>query len=454
MEKSAAQVRDDLRRIFFAAVAAVDPAVLVARRLRRDGDACAALDDGREVARWTGAAVVVGAGKAAARMAEGCERALGPESVRGIAIVPDGYGASLRSIRAMFAGHPLPDARGEEATRRLCDLLAATESGPVLALVSGGASSLLVRTRPPVTLAEKQGVTQALLGSGAPIDSVNAVRKHLSLVKGGGLLRATAARPFISLMLSDVVGDAPSVIGSGPAVPDPTTFDDALRVLGDMRLDTADSRSVAKLLRRGARGEIEETVKPGDPEMHGAYSLLVGSNRDALEGAAAAAGQIGYDAIIDGEPLVGDTATCAKAWIDRVLAVAESAASRPLCMIAGGETTVRVRGPGRGGRNQEFALALVDGLEGASCHVLSAGTDGIDGPTDAAGAFVDGSTARRSRAHGLDSRRALDRNDSYGFFSATGDLFSPGPTGTNVMDIKIALALPLRQALSRDGTLC
>lgn len=438
----AEQAREDLVRIFRAAIAAVDPVLLVKRHLEREGARVVVLDGARPVARWKGDALVIGAGKAAARMAAGCEEVLGPERVRGLVTVPDGYDVPLSSIQAARADHPTPDARGVQATARICDLLRSRRRGAIIALISGGASSLLVRPRSPVTLGEKQEVTQRLLASGATIGAVNTVRKHLSLVKGGGLLRATAARPFVSLVLSDVVGDDPSVVGSGPTVPDTTRFEDACDVLAELRLGSELPLSVTDTLERGRRGEIEETLKPDDPAARGAENVLIGGNRLAIAGAEAEARRLGYETLVCEGALTGETTDSARRWIPGILAEAEHAAGRRLCVIAGGETTVTVRGPGRGGRNQEFALALAAPLAETKLCVLSAGTDGIDGPTDAAGAFVDGSTLGRSRALGLDPNAALFRNDSYGFFSALGDLFRCGPTGTNVMDITIALALP------------
>jgi glycerate-2-kinase len=331
----------------------------------------------------------------------------------------------------------MPDERGWVATARLCDALAVARE-PVLALISGGASALLVQPAAPVTLAEKISVNQLLLRRGASIAEVNAVRKHLSKVKGGGLLRRCAARPLLTLLVSDVVGDDPSVIGSGPTVPDPSTFADAWNVLRRYDLDQTVARTVRHRLQLGARGQLEETVKPGAPVADGSEWFLLGSNQTALAAAAEQARQLGYHAVVMSEPLLGDTTAAARSWLQAVRRLVDPARS-PWCVLAGGETTVDVRGVGRGGRNQEFALALVEPLAGAALQVLSAGTDGIDGPTDAAGAFVDGGSQARARRAGVDALVALEGNDSYSFFAALGDLFAPGPTGTNVTDIKIAI---------------
>jgi glycerate-2-kinase len=240
-------------------------------------------------------------------------------------------------------------------------------------------------------------------------------------------------------VLSDVIGDDPSVIGSGPSTPDPSTFADALAVLERYALVERVAPGVRDLLRRGTQGEVVETVKPGEPATVGVESIVVGSNRLALAAAAAEASRLGYEPLLDPTPVVGDTTDAARRWLQGVRSQVEG---RRCCAIAGGETTVSVRGRGRGGRNQEFALALATPLDGAAVAVLSAGTDGIDGPTDAAGAFVDGHTLGRALAMDLDPAAALAANDSYGLFDRLGDLLRCGPTGTNVMDIKLAVGLP------------
>lgn len=371
-------------------------------------------------------------------MAAGCEAALGARAIGGLVIVPDGCAAPLRDVAVRVAGHPIPDQRGRQATDELCRLLAAAEER-ILCLISGGASSLLVRPHEPVTLAEKMVITELLLASGADIGEVNTVRKHLSTVKGGGLLRATRARPITTLVLSDVVGDDPSVIGSGPTTPDPSTFADARRTMRRYAIADQAAPAVSTLLERGAEGRIPETLKLGDSEADGATTVVIGNNRLALTAAAAEARRLGYAPLVDAAPLRGETTAAARKWL---LSVRDRIDGSPACAIAGGETTVAVRGQGRGGRNQEFALALVEPLAGASAAVLSAGTDGIDGPTDAAGAFVDGHTLERAQAMGLHPRAALADNDSHGFFSRLGDLLRCGPTGTNVMDIKLAVGQP------------
>jgi glycerate-2-kinase len=372
-------------------------------------------------------------------MAAGCEAALGERLSGGLVVVPDGCEVQLHTVAVRVAGHPIPDQRGLRAADELCRILAAVHRQIVLCLISGGASSLLVSPRVGVTLAEKMEVNRLLLNSGADITDVNTVRKHLSAVKGGGLLRVVRARPIITLVLSDVVGDDPSVIGSGPTTPDPSTFADARRVMRRYAIAERAAPAVRALLDRGVAGGIPETVKPGDVETAGAATAVIGSNRLALAAAAVEARRLGYEPLVDATPLRGDTASAAHEWLR---GVRDRIDGSPACAIAGGETTVVVRGPGQGGRNQEFALALVEPLAGVAAAVLSAGTDGIDGPTDAAGAFVDGDTLQRALGMGLDPRAALAENDSHGFFGQLGDLLRCGPTGTNVMDIKLAVGLP------------
>jgi glycerate 2-kinase len=430
--------------VFRAALDAVDPSQLVAAHLGVDG--AEVLVD--TLARWPRPTLVVGAGKAAARMAAGCEAVLGPEHVHGEVIVADGCGVALRSIAVSEAGHPLPDLRGAHATLRLLERVERTTAGGILCLISGGASSLLVCPRPPLTLPEKIATTQLLLDCGAEIHELNTVRKHLSDVKGGGLLRR-ARRRVATLMISDVVGNDCTIIGSGPTTPDPTTFADASAILERYGLADRVPPAAATLLRDGIAGRVAETLKPDDPAAAHGASLVVGSNRRALDGAAARARAHGWTVQVRDEPLTGDTRAAAEAFGAQIRVLAGTRArSAPVCLLAGGETTVRVMGKGRGGRNQEFALMLVEQLAGEDVVVLSAGSDGIDGPTDAAGAFIDGTTLQRARERGLDPRAALADNDSYGFFAALGDLYRCGPTGTNVSDLKIALIAARRTGVT------
>jgi glycerate 2-kinase len=435
MNEPSVQLRAEAVAIFRAATRAVDPTELVADCLSRH----AALE------QMLSPTLVVGAGKAAARMAAGCEAVLGPANLRGEVIVADGCGVPLRSIHVSEAGHPLPDARGEQATLRIIKCLRMHGSGALLCLISGGASSLMVCPPAPLSLQDKIATTRLLLECGADIHAFNTVRKHLSRVKGGGLLRQAQKR-MLALLISDVIGDEPSTIGSGPTAPDDTTFADAWSVLARYHLTSRVPASAAELVQAGIAGRVPETVKSDTAEAALCRNVIIGSNRTALEGAAAAARALGRTVHIEDQPLSGNTTVAAQEFAGRVRQLmADRRSNKPLCIVAGGETTVRVVGGGRGGRNQEFALAMAPGLAGAPVTILSAGTDGIDGPTDAAGAFVDGTTLARAQERDLDVGAALQANDSYMFFSQLGDVFRCGPTGTNVMDIKIAL-VPARGA--------
>ncbi len=429
MSQRTPRLRVEATAIFHAAIRAADPNALVRHYLSHAPSLQAPI-------------LVVGAGKAAANMAAGCAAVLGDRNVHGEVIVAGGCGQALSTIRVSPAGHPLPDSRGERAAHRIVDLLRTHDGGDVVCLVSGGASSLMVYPRAPLTLQDKIATTSLLLRCGADIHAFNTVRKHLSVVKGGGLLRQARTR-MLTLLMSDVAGDDPSVIGSGPTTADPTTFDDAWSILRQFDLTNRVPGSVTKLLQDGIGGRVPETVKPHTAEADRGRNVVIGSNRTALEGAASAARARGWTVHMIADPLHGDTTEAARRFAARLreIAAGVTGAGR-LCVLAGGETTVTVVGTGRGGRNQEFALALTESLAATPITILSAGTDGIDGPTDAAGAFVDGTTATRAREHGLDPDAALAANDSYHFFAALDDLFRCGSTGTNIMDIKIALIAP------------
>jgi glycerate-2-kinase len=361
--------------------------------------------------------------------------------VEGAIVVPEGTEVpNLAGVLVLRGEHPIPGPLGESSTKRLVEVIGATSAASFVCLLSGGASSLLAAPIRPLNLADKQQVTSLLLRSGAAIEEINCVRKHLSTVKGGRMLRLARSRPVLSLLVSDVVGDAPSTIGSGPTVPDESTFSEAIEVLRGRGIYDSCPVAVRDVLERGVRGELEETVRPATPEAALATPMVIGSNATACAAAAQAAARLGYLVERRDGPLSGDTTDSAIDWfrtIERGLPP-----SRPTCFIAGGETTVRVAGKGKGGRNQEFALALVEATRGRNVSVLSAGTDGVDGPTDMAGAFVDGTTFDRARAVGMASESYLEHNDSFHFFEQLGDLFGTGPTGTNVMDLKLAVALP------------
>ncbi len=372
-------------------------------------------------------------------MARAAVEVLGSRVQGGLVVVP-GAEAVPPGLDVVGAEHPQPGNGSEEAGRRALQLSAAVRADEeLLVLLSGGASSLLAAPVPGVTLADKRRTTGVLLRAGADIVALNTVRKHLSRVKGGRLAAACAA-PCRALVLSDVVGDPLGVIASGPTVPDESTFGDAWRVLQAYGGADAYPPAVVHYLAAGVRGDVQESPKPGDPRFARVRTQLIGGRRDAMAGAAEEAARLGYAVDVIDAPVVGEARHAGAALAGAVLG--RPRAASPRCVISSGETTVRVRGSGRGGRNQELALATVGILAGAGRRVAlaSVGTDGIDGPTDAAGAYVDHTTDARAAALGLASPAAyLDHNDSYAFFDALGDLVRTGPTGTNVGDLQIFL---------------
>ena len=338
------------------------------------------------------------------------------------------------------AGHPDPNDASVRAGQRALSLArGVTEDDLLVVLLSGGASAMLCVPPPEVSVDEKTATARALMEAGVAIDGLNCVRKHVSLIKGGRL--AAAARRSVTLALSDVNGpvqDDPSVIGSGPTVADPTTYADALTIVRESGADIPGT--VLKHLRSGARGELDESIKPGDRRLAGARYEVIGNRHAALEGAMRAGQARGYTVVTLPAATAGEARDAAHAFLTEARWLA-AGAPRPLCILASGETTVTVRGDGRGGRNQEFVLAGVPaiGAIGRAAAFGSAGTDGIDGPTDAAGAIVDSSTLERASRAGVDWRAALDRNDAYRFFEPLGDLIHWGPTGTNVGDVHVLL---------------
>ena len=376
-------------------------------------------------------------------MAAAAEEALAGVPVAGLVAVKEREEPLPRTVRVVEAWHPIPDTRGEAAAAEILRL--AQEAGPedlVLCLISGGGSALTPAPVPGVTLAEKQEVTRLLLESGATINQLNAVRKHLSRLKGGQLARAAHPAPIVALMLSDVIDDPLDVIASGPTAPDPTTFADALSVLDRFGLRPRVPQGVRAHLEAGACGQGEDTPKPGDPVLAGVTNVIIGNNALVVNAAVAEARRLGFATHLLTRSLQGEARDAAREFGDRLGEIARTGVpvARPACLIAGGETTVTVRGRGTGGRCQEFALALVTALASLrNTVVLAAGTDGSDGPTDAAGAVVDPTTLERAHQKGLDVRRALADNDSHPFFAALHDLVVTGPTGSNLMDVYLGL---------------
>lgn len=440
-------IRTHLRNLFWAAVSAVNPRSLIRHVVQVERAQLRIIpgETGTPVKTFPllGRVFVIGAGKGAGLLAQELESVLGERLAAGAVVIPREQTTRLRRIAVIQGEHPLPGPGSVAGAEQIAALLAQKHPSDIICFcLTGGASSLLVSPAEGLSLADKLTVNRLLLTCGAAIHEINTVRKHLSRMKGGGLARWAFPATVISFILSDVIGDDLSTIGSGPTVPDPSTFHDALAVLEGYDLLDRVPPAVLTHLRQGCAGVLPETPKPGDAIFTHVHNLLIGSNRLALNAAAAAAQRLGFAPQIIDEPLSGDTTEAARNFA-RILRPLLRACAAPLCVLAGGETTVRVTGPGKGGRNQEFALVVAQELQRETNWVLlSAGTDGVDGPTDAAGAFVDSRSIGRATAQGLDPLAALSKNDTYPLFTALGDLFTPGPTGTNVMDIKIVLLFP------------
>ncbi len=423
-----------VRQIFAAALEAADPARAVGNHLNslraryRNGGFSRLL--------------VIGFGKASVSMAQALEHSAGDIITDGAVITKYGHGigSKLKRIRVFEAGHPVPDENGLNAGEELLRVAGKADAETLAAvLISGGGSALFVSPCPGISLEEKQQTTDLLLKAGAKIHELNTVRKHISRVKGGrlsGLLHPAAS---VSLILSDVIGDSLDVIASGPTAPDPSTFAAALAVVQNYGLRRIAPQAVVDHLARGAEGLLPETPKVGDPVFSKVTNRIIGSNRMALDAARSSAEALGLRAGILSAELSGEASEAGKILARKALEVKRGKRDEgPVCLISGGETTVTVTGPGTGGRNMELALAFAMETEGISgITLLSAGTDGTDGPTDAAGAVVDGMTVARARSRGLDPVKYLHDNDSYNFFRKAGALVVTGPTGTNVMDIQI-----------------
>jgi len=438
--------KERLLRYFRAAVAAADPVRLTASALRRDGDSLTLSASGENPTVSLKAfrrILLAGGGKAGRPMGEAALSALGGRVASGVIAVPRGAGGTSGPLRFIEADHPVPDIRSFAAARENLALLESAGSGDlVIALMSGGGSAMISSPVEGVSAEEKTEVIRRLLAAGADIASLNTVRKHLSEVKGGLLARAAHPAAVWALLLSDVPGDDPSVIASGPFSPDPTTYADAIGVLERCGLLYASPAAVRHHLAAGASGTIPETPKPGDPVFDRVTCAVIGSNRTAMEAAARTATTDGEEVLLLPGFLHGEARECAKAFCSRLRAAAVALPpGRSVTLIAGGETTVRVRGSGKGGRSQEFALAAaIELAEEERIAVLAGGTDGVDGPTDAAGAYADGTTVARAGALGMSAPGHLENNDAYPLFHALGDLVVTGPTGTNVADLAIGFA--------------
>ncbi|MGP8110665.1 MAG: glycerate kinase [Thermoplasmata archaeon] len=427
----------DAIAIVCAGIRAVDPGVVVRKSLRRSHGAL--LVGQRTLREVRGGRVhVVAIGKAAGGMADAAWQ-VARGRVEGLAVVPRGYPAPRAGAEVVIGDHPLPGRGSFRAGRRALEYVAETsEEDVTLFLLSGGGSAALELPPVDISLPDLVRTNQLLLGCGAPIAAMNTIRRHLSEVKGGRLAVAVRSKRFATVAISDVEGDRPCEIASGPTVGDPTTFRDALRVVRRYALTTRLPRPVLHHLVEGARGGLAETPKPGDPHFRGRPFVLAASNRTALIAASVEARRRRYLPRILSSRVTGET-RLAGAEFGRKVGLFSTRNAR-VAVLSGGETTVTLgRRPGRGGRNQEFALAAAQALQGTDAVVLSAGTDGIDGPTDAAGGWVDGRSVERARREGVAIRIALREHASYDALIRVGGLWKPGPTGTNVMDLHVGL---------------
>ena len=442
MSSNIVKMREHAMQIFKAGLQAVDPMEAIARHVTlKDnvlliGDKQFSLKDYDKIH-------VVGAGKAVAPMARAVEDLLGNRISDGVIVVKDEHGLPLKKIKVCEAGHPVPDKRGVKGTEEILSLVdKAGERDLIICLISGGGSALLIASVQEISLADKQHATKLLLACGATIHEFNTVRKHLSRVKGGRLAQMAYPATVTSFILSDVVGDDLDVIASGPTVPDSSTFQDAEKILKGYGIWEQLASDVRNHIEKGSSGQIADTPKSDDTVLQQCSQVMVGNNLQALKAAGKAAEQLGYRLLILSSKVEGEAREVAKfyAAIAKEALASENPLKPPICILAGGETTVTLQGDGQGGRNQEFALAAalaIDGLD--NIVILSGGTDGTDGPTDAAGAIADGTTAVRARKNGLNPKDFLQRNDSYNFFQKLDDLVMTGPTRTNVMDIYLLL---------------
>lgn len=457
------------RSIYEAALGAADPERLIRETVTREGDLIRISGESFDLRAFE-KVLLIAFGKAAAGMAETMADILGNRLTEGLVVTPAPGVRRDSRLEYLESSHPLPDERSVEAAQCALDLASrAGEKDLVFICISGGGSSLLCLPAAGITLDEKKTVTKDLLRSGANIRELNFVRKHLSGIKGGGLAKAAFPATVASLVISDVVGDDLETIASGPAYWDSSTFDDARDVLKRFGLWERSPKSVRKLIEKGIRGEAGETLKSNDPVLANVRTFVIGDTLTALQGARREAERLGFEPFILTSTDEGEARKAARDYVAFMAgqACSMSAAPNPLCFLAGGELTVTVKGKGTGGRNTEFVLAALvemreEGLPSIFCGtcepgtdggrwgggdpfdwlVLSIGTDGIDGPTDAAGAWADAPTLDRAGELGLEMKRYLDENDSYEFFKKTGNLIVTGPTGTNVCDVRIFLIVP------------
>jgi glycerate 2-kinase len=436
-EKTRTQ-REKVLPILSAALEAVNPIAAVKRHMSLAGDELRFGERTYDLDKY-GHIYVIGGGKAGGSMARAAEEVLGDRLTAGTINTKYGYLADTKVVRINEAGHPIPDAAGMDGARRMVDLAdRASEGDLVICLISGGGSALMTLPVEGVSLKDMEALTSSLLRCGATINEINTIRKHLSQIKGGNLSRAAYPADVVSLILSDVVGNPLDVIASGPTVPDSSTFADAYEIVERYGLEDELPTSIIDHLRQGRDGAIPETPKDGDPLFSKTYNLIVGSNEIAAQAAIERAGEAGFHTLLLSTYVEGEAREIAHVFcaVAREILHSGHPVPRPVCVVAGGETTVTIRGEGKGGRNQELALSAAIQLDGLDqVMVVALATDGTDGPTDAAGAVADGWTLRRAREKKLLARDYLANNDSYHFFEQLDDLLLTGPTNTNVNDL-------------------
>jgi hydroxypyruvate reductase len=441
------QMRSEAEEIFKSSVKAVDPYNAVKRFVRVEDNSLILSVKDQTIVKLDlmkyDRISIVGGGKATAPMARAIEDLLGDRIHQGLINVKYGFTQPLTITKITEANHPLPDQNGVKGTRKIIDFLQSSgEKDLIFSLISGGGSALLPQPAGKISLSEKQELTSSLLSCGASIDEINTVRKHISSSKGGQMARAAYPATTVNLMLSDVVGDKMDVIASGPFTPDSSTFKEVLEIFNKYDLEDI-STIIREHIMAGIEGQIPETPKANDPVFEPVFNIIVGSNILALEAAREKAQALGYETLILSSAVEGETREVAlvHSAIAKELVRTGRPIPPPACIISGGETTVTIRGKGLGGRNQEFGLAAAMDLVDLPPRVvvLSGGTDGNDGPTDAAGAVVDPFTVKRGVGQGMRAADFLNDNDAYHFFEKTKDLLMTGPTNTNVMDVRLVL---------------
>jgi len=437
--------REDIRKIFDTGLKAADPKQAVSRAVCLLANGKLQVGERYYDLGQFDRIRVVGAGKAAAPMAAAIEDILGSRISEGFISTKYGHGLPLKRFVVTEAGHPVPDEAGLAASQHIMNLLEQSdERDLIICLISGGGSALMPLPVPGISLTDKQKTTQILLACGATIHEINTIRKHISGIKGGKLARTAFPGTLITLILSDVIGDNLDVIASGPTVPDRSTFTDCMEILEKYNITDEIPPHVIEYLKRGTRGIEPETPKPKDAIFDKTAVLIIGSSSLSIDAARDEAVALGYNTLILSSFIEGETRDVAKVHTAIIKEILRSGnpVPRPACIISGGETTVTIHGDGLGGRNMEFALAAaieIEGLDGTV--VLSGGTDGTDGPTDAAGAIADGTTIQRGMAKGCNASKFLKNNDSYNFFKVLEDLLMTGPTMTNVMDLRVLLVV-------------